>query len=327
MWTAHTHFCPTPLAAEPAAGYRAQFLSRQLFAAAEQGDAAGVRFALLCGADPNAACYRDLPLNAAARSGQAVCVAALLAAGADVQRQSEQEQTALGCAAADEHWECCVALLAAGASPPRPDIRGTTLAHLAALGGHAATLRLLLAAQPDAPLQKDESGDTPVHFAACRTSVEGLALLLTARPEAALVRNAMGLTPLGVSCHCDCPQAARCLLQLGALLPAEEVLGQLAGAAPWSEKWRDRLYAAFLSRQPLTAAQWAKVPPCSAAMGKALPAVLKRSEVEAGLLMQRLPLQLRSRLRTAALCLARSPALPALPTPIMWRVLALVVAG
>ena len=65
------------------------------------------------------------------------------------------------------------------------------------------------------------------------------------------------------------------------------------------------LYGLLVKRQPLTPAEWARVPAPCPGLGAALPAVLARSEAEAALLAARLPAADRERLHTAALCLRR----------------------
>jgi len=84
------------------------------------------------------------------------------------------------------------------------------------------------------------------------------------------------------------------------------------------------LYPALVARQPLTPQQWAEVPvPCHG-LGTVLPAVLERSVQEAALLVRCLPAADRQRLRTFALCLARTQG--HLPTPLVWHLLTLVAS-
>ena len=69
------------------------------------------------------------------------------------------------------------------------------------------------------------------------------------------------------------------------------------------------------------------MPSSCAGLGAALPAVLRRSEAEAALLVARLPPAAQQRLRTVALCLVRTHSLSApLPTPLVHEWLALAVA-
>lgn len=101
--------------------------------------------------------------------------------------------------------------------------------------------------------------------------------------------------------------AARCLLERGALRPAAKVLAALEAAR---KQWNREvtvvlpLYAPWAARQPLSPAQWARVPAPCPGLGAALP-VLTRSEAEAVLLVARLPCADRERLHTAALCIKR----------------------
>ena len=66
------------------------------------------------------------------------------------------------------------------------------------------------------------------------------------------------------------------------------------------------LYVLLVARQPLTPAEWARVPAPCPGLGAALPAVLARSEAEAAALVAHLPAADRERLRTAVLGLARA---------------------
>lgn len=84
------------------------------------------------------------------------------------------------------------------------------------------------------------------------------------------------------------------------------------GSQPLEEDYCDSaevppsLYLPLVARQPLTFAEWARVPAPSPGLGAVLPAVLMRSKAEAEALVAHLPEADRQRLRTAALCLARA---------------------
>lgn len=113
------------------------------------------------------------------------------------------------------------------------------------------------------------------------------------------------------------------------LPPAIEALAVLRRVAVREADWALPLYALLVARQPLTPEEWSLVPSPCPGLGASLPAVLARGGVEAALLVARLPPADAQRLRTLALCLARAArqgALPALPTPILSRLLALSVA-
>ncbi|KAL4425194.1 hypothetical protein ABPG75_009210 [Micractinium tetrahymenae] len=283
---------------EPLPGSEEQAdLNNQLYFAAVQGDLPRLRACLAAGADPNQlqtapGMQGAAPLHAAAIAGHADCVAELLAAGVDPNSLTPRPDacTALAFAAAAGRCKCVAALLSAGASPAAASSSGWSAVHAAARCGCVAALELLLAAQPDSAL----------HTCSARK------------------------TPLAEALDWQQWAAARCLLERGALAPAGEVVALLhsRGLQP--------LYAALVSRGPLAGHQWAHVPPSCTGLGAALPAVLERSAGEAALLVHHLPGEDRQRLQSAALCLSgalHQLSLPALPTPLMWRVLALALAG
>jgi len=133
-------------------------------------------------------------------------------------------------------------------------------------------------------------------------------------------------------------EAAHCLLAEGPLLPAGQLLDMLArycrdgnSALPlYGGNSVLPLYPVIAARQPLTAAEWERVPDACPGLGAALPAVLARSAQEAALLVRRLPPADRQRLCTTAMCLGcaqrRPGGIPVLPTPVVWRILALCCA-
>ena len=81
--------------------------------------------------------------------------------------------------------------------------------------------------------------------------------------------------------------------------------------------------------QLLLPSQWQRVPAPCPGLGAALPAVLARSEAEAGCLVGRLPVKERAWLRTAALCLGRAQRMEGveLERVLMGRMLALALAA
>lgn len=105
--------------------------------------------------------------------------------------------------------------------------------------------------------------------------------------------------------------AAHCLLEHGSLPPAAELLTALEVEAGlhgpmWpGDAFLLSLYAPLAARQPLTPVEWARVPVPCPGLSAALPAVLARSEAEAGHLVRCLPAADRQRLRTAAQCIRR----------------------
>ena len=76
-------------------------------------------------------------------------------------------------------------------------------------------------------------------------------------------------------------------------------------------------------------AEWVRVPNSCPGLAAALPAVLRRSTDEAGLLVRRLPPTDRERLRVAALCLVRVQRLHGLelPAELLHRLLLVAEEG
>lgn len=102
---------------------------------------------------------------------------------------------------------------------------------------------------------------------------------------------------------------------VGAVLTSLSAAG--AAAAP--------LYPALVARCPLTPEQWAQIPGPCPGLGAALPAVLRRSEVEAALLVRHMPDCEQQHVRALALYMGtaqRRGHLPQLPSPITDRLLA-----
>lgn len=85
------------------------------------------------------------------------------------------------------------------------------------------------------------------------------------------------------------------------------------------------LYPRIAARHALDASQWQLIPSPCPGLAAALPAVFDRSPAEAAQLVTRLPPSDRHRLRTFALCLARTQRLfdVHLPGPLVGRILSL----
>ncbi|KAL4458094.1 hypothetical protein ABPG75_012959 [Micractinium tetrahymenae] len=286
-------------------------LEEQLFAAAEAGDIRALRACLASGADANHRLEDEdgiTPLHAAARAGNAPCINALVAAGAGLEVEDQHGYRALNEAAIWGQSTSIETLLARGASVEARTHFGCTALWLAAEDeDYADCVRALLAAAAST-LADGKDGDTPVRVAASRGNIEGLRLMLTALPAAAVLRNKEGNVPLALALadallkDTEDAEAARCLLKLGAHPPAGE---ELSGV------------------------DWALVPSPCPRLAKALPAVIERSADEAALLVQHLQSADRLRLHTFAMCLHRAQRrrrVPSLPTPLVWRLLALAVA-
>lgn len=176
-----------------------------------------------------------------------------------------------------------VALMVAGGDPAAADPRGFTAVHHAIDG--SADERLvcaLLAVAPEAALPSASKPEAPSAL------------------EQAVVRGDWA--------------AARCLLERGALPPAAQALEALElpcispyGACPGFvvlAPTPPALYAPLVARLALTPGEWRRVPTPCPGLAAALPAVLERSEAEAGQLVRRLPRNERQHMQATLLWLA-----------------------
>lgn len=84
-----------------------------------------------------------------------------------------------------------------------------------------------------------------------------------------------------------------------------QVLDRCAALPNYLQSWLPTQYAALATHLPLTPQQWQRLPTPCPGLGRALPAVLARSEAEAAVLVAHLPPADAARLRTAALSLHR----------------------
>lgn len=252
----------------------------------------------------------DTLLRMGAASGSTELVASALLLGADPDLQSSapvvgssnpermrilNQQGANGplhIASYLGHEECVELLLRAAADPhATAGLPRWTAAHLAAAVGHAVVLRRLLAAEPR------------------------LALARMAPPHG---------TPLAIAIQGRSFEAAQVLMEQGAPRPAGEVLGDIAGGRDFVGG--HMLFAALAAAHALTPAQWARLPTPCRKLGTALPAVVRRSRAEAGLLVKHLPWAARERLYWGALCVDRAAERLGAPLPphLLTRVLALI---
>ncbi|KAL4425216.1 hypothetical protein ABPG75_009232 [Micractinium tetrahymenae] len=292
----------------------------RLCSAAERGDLRALHTLLAEGVDVNARRIGgDTALLSAVAAGRTACVAFLLASGADLHHAHGSEMTALRCAASLDHLGCLELLLQGGAQVNMRSMRGISALYEAASSGSTACVAALLAAGAD-PLLADASGWNAVHAAAWNNHVDALRLLLAPAPELALRLTDDGRTPLACALHRKREDAARYLLAECQLPPVGSVLQLLAAAGAWAQP----LFAVLAACQQLTAEQWALVPIPCAGVGSALLEVLQRSTAEAALLAQHLPPAEREHLQTTLLCFERMRhrhRLPALPSPLEWRLL------
>lgn len=290
-------------------------------------------------------------LHQAVEKGDAAAAAACLAAGAPADGVLPGESASpllKACSVplrADpgRYAECVHVLLAGEADPNFQDWRHGCRRplHLAASSGAPAAVAALLAAGATPAATDHRRSWSALHFAAARyDSCEQARLLIAAAPHTALLRSSGGggeqpeqlgacssgggQTPLQLALFLR-SDAARPLLAEAPLPPPSSILPALLYAG----KWALPLYPVWAARQPLSPADWARLPHDLPGLGAALPAVLHRSEAEAAQLVRHLAPADRQRLRTAALCLARAERqgrLPPLPTPIVWCILALCIA-
>jgi ankyrin repeat protein len=214
------------------------------------------------------------------------------------------------------------------------DDLGQTSLFLAVEYGHGKMFQQLLAAAPEAAPVACSDGWMPLHMAAAGGHTEMAQQLLAVAPGTASVANAGGKTLLALAAeggHTAVVQlllasgraaprpadllfdalrhrqvdAARCLVAAGR--EAKPLLAALERAHKKHHFDAEPLIAEVAARQPLERPHWQLVPPTYwPGLAAALPAVLERSETEAGLLAVRLPAAECSRLRLLALCLTRA---------------------
>ncbi len=120
------------------------------------------------------------PLHVAATAGDAACVRALLAVGADVALRDDGEYTPLHLAACNPQLECVAALLDAGAAVDPTDLDGCTPLFYAAKKGHLGCVALLLRSGAD-PAHRNELGRTPLDDAANAEARSAIAAALAGR--------------------------------------------------------------------------------------------------------------------------------------------------
>ena len=202
-----------------------------------------------------------------------------------------------------------------------------TALHYAAYYDKCGVTQLLLAAAPKTISSRTFPGLTPLHCAAVNGASAVVQLLVEADPAGAFVVDKHGNTPL-LAALAGLRQKGRrresflasacCLVQ--AAQTVQPALDTLNRYQPDLNSAAASLYADLASHLPLADAQWQLVPAPCPALAHALPAVSERSIAEAGWLVGRLAADQRSRLRTAALSLARvqhnllrTPGLPADP--------------
>lgn len=205
---------------------------------------------LSTGVDPNAIYGRlsRTALQEAARLNESTCISLLIQSGALVDANDSKGDTALHLASWEGHVESCAALLSAGADIDRLSGRDACTPLFCAIGGkHIDLVRLLIkrgarvsmksptemyplhqasvTGQPaicDVLLRAgaqidgvDKDKNTPLHYAATVGKVDTIALLLKhgARVDA---KQEQRMTPLHWTCHRGHEGALRALLDAGA---------------------------------------------------------------------------------------------------------------
>lgn len=168
-----------------------------------------------------------------------------------------------------EGLECLVAAVPSAASIPWYEHSDQNFLHCAARFGHGAALQILVQADPAATLNRDATGRTPIW---------------SARTPATL-RALMPSTPTNLVL-----QRLNTLLFNREEFPSKYVL----------------ISECVASIIPLSAADWALVPPSCPALGHALPRALAHSDGQARSLVAHLPAADCSHLQLFALCLHRA---------------------
>jgi protein DGCR14 len=140
------------------------------------------------------------PLHHAAAADSAELVAALVAAGADVERATASG-TPLHWAAGESAARATAALLRAGAAPDAADADGMPPLLLAVAGGAGAVVEALLAAGAQPAAAALPGGATVLHVAAEGGDRRCIAALLrcAAGREMCAARDAEGFTPRDVA--------------------------------------------------------------------------------------------------------------------------------
>lgn len=125
---------------------------------------------------PPPAVGASTPLHDAAKAGDAVKIAALLATGADTAARDARGATPLGVAVGHGHAGAAAALLDGGADVDGRDLRGNTALHYAAGYGRVELVELLLA-RGATPTAANDAGQTPADVASVNKEDKTLALL------------------------------------------------------------------------------------------------------------------------------------------------------
>jgi ankyrin repeat protein len=183
--------------------------------AAGWGKTEAVQILCAAGADPEIApSYGGTALIEASRTGNHPdTMAALLDAGANVHAvEPGQERTALYYAADRGHDLLVERLLIAGADPDVPDFTRTTPLMVAAAGGHAATVRVLLRYGADLHRHNIHAKTALSWAAGSLNPFNTVRVLVTAGADIHQI-DGDGETPLSRACHGHSPETVRWLLE------------------------------------------------------------------------------------------------------------------
>ncbi|MCY3657736.1 MAG: ankyrin repeat domain-containing protein [Caldilineaceae bacterium] len=148
-----------------------------LFKAAEHNRVEVIAALLAAGANLQTGDKAGLtPLHAAVLMGQDEAVIVLLESGADMNARTRLGDMPLHLAARKGHWVSAIGLLASGADANARTHLGDTPSHLAARNGHLLVLAYLLDSEAD-PRVQNERGWTPLHELAAAGDESLLTLL------------------------------------------------------------------------------------------------------------------------------------------------------
>ena len=156
-------------------------------------------------------------LLAAAQNGDAAGVRAALDAGADINATFIDGSNAIFWAALGGHEEVFDLLLETGADAANANSEGVTVLHHLASNGMAARIRAVVAdGRAGENLSPgDEEGATPLHFAAAEDRVDAVEALIAAGAGLEATTDE-GMTPLFLAVMMGQAGAAKVLLDAGA---------------------------------------------------------------------------------------------------------------
>ena len=168
---------------------------------------------------------RTAELAAAAASGDASRVAALVQAGANPNAHGDKGVTPLQFALLAENTDGMRALLAAGADPNLPGLGGASVVHMAAIADDPKYLELLLESGANPDVRHAETGATPLAGATGPRTDAQFRMLLDAGadPDAA---DRTGDTPLHAAARINAGAHVLALLEKGVNPEARNAQGK-----------------------------------------------------------------------------------------------------